>query len=202
MAYNDVLRKDAVEYWRYEGNNSRMQKYHKVSKILKQVNLGIKWFAFLYFLLLATLMLLELIHGTGIPSLMNESNFEIVMYIIEVYGISLVGWSMIYVINRWFDNETHSLEEYLKRACVGMPLVFLAKMCTYANMVMGIIMLVIIILYFVITYSNLIFIKNVDYLYDVATGKIQFEEPEEKNDTSDVEVKVVKKKRKKEKRRK
>lgn len=203
LAYNDVFKKDAVEYWRYEGNNSRMRKYHKISEILKSINLGVKWLSFLYFLLLATLMLLDLIHGKGVASLMNESNYEIVMYIIEAYGIGMVGWSLIYFIEYWFKVNTNDLIEYYKRACMGMPLVALVKMYISTNMIMGIIMLVIIILYFLITYTNLIFIKNVDYLYDVATGKIQFEEPEEKNDTSEVEVNVVQnKKRKKEKRRK
>lgn len=203
LAYNDVLRKDAVEYWRYEGNNSRMQKYHKISGILKIVNITVKWISFLYFLLLATLMLLDLIHGKGVSTLMNQSNYEIIMYIIEAYGISLVGWGIIYLINHWFKATTHSIDDYYKRGCVGMPLVVLVKMYIGANIITGIIMIVIIVLYFLITYINLIFIKNVDYLYDVATGKIQFEEVEENSDTKEVEVKVVQnKKRKKERRRK
>lgn len=202
LAYNDVLRKDAVNYWRYEGNNSRMQKYHKISNILKKVNFGIKWFSFLYFLLLATLMLFDLVHGKGVPSLMNESNYEIIMFILEAYGIGMVGWGLICLINHWFKVKTNDIAEYYKRACMGMPLVALVKMYVSTNMITGIIMLVVIVLYFLITYTNLIFIQNVDYLYDVATGKVQFEEKEE-IDTNEVEVKVVQnKKRKKEKRRK
>lgn len=202
LAYNDILRKDAVEYWRYEGNNNRMQKYHKISKILKKVNFGIKWFSFLYFLLLATFMLFDLVHGKGVPSLMNESNYEIIMYILEAYGIGMVGWGLIYSIEHWFKVNTNDITEYYKRACMGMPFVSLVKMYVSTNIITGIIMLVVIILYFLITYTNLIFIQNVDYLYDVATGKVQFEEKEE-IDTNEVEVKVVQnKKRKKEKKRK
>lgn len=180
-----------------------MQKYHKISEILKIVNTIVKWISFLYFLLLATLMLLDLIHGNGVPTLMNQSNYEIIMYVIEAYGISLVGWGIIYLINHWFKATTNTIDDYYKRGCVGMPLVVLVKMYIGTNIITGIIMLVIIVLYFLITYINLIFIKNVDYLYDVATGKIQFEEVEENSDTKEVEVKVVQnRKRKKERKRK
>lgn len=222
MAYNDIFGKEVDKYWKYEGNNKRMQNYHKIGKVLEKVNFILKWIAFFYFLGLATFMLMNLIRGISLPRYVNLSNYELIMDIIESYLVCLIGGQWLHLVDKLLKIESHSYEESSKRAMIAMPLAFLIHLyCNYCP-TGAVIMLIFIAVYILVSYTNSILVRKIKYLYGVATGQEELrnevEESEEEqleetifdnepNDSADVEVKVVKinktkRKSKKERKRK
>ena len=62
-AYNDIFSKGIEEYWKNEGCNSRMQKYYKVSTIIKGINNVLKHLMILVLIIIAILTIFKLSTG-------------------------------------------------------------------------------------------------------------------------------------------
>ena len=88
--YTDLYDRSAMEYWKDEGNNKRMQKYHKISNILKVVKQ-------IMFLLTAfifvNLITQSLIYLTSI-NVININKF--IDFILDIYNICLI--TLVFVI--------------------------------------------------------------------------------------------------------
>lgn len=82
--YTDLYDRSAMEYWKGEGNNKRMQKYHKVSNILKVVKQIIFLLTTFIFVNLVTQ---SLIYLTSVD-VININKF--VGFMLDIYNICLV----------------------------------------------------------------------------------------------------------------
>ena len=82
--YTDLYDRSAMEYWKGEGNNKRMQKYHKVSNILKVVKQIIFLLTTFIFVNLVTQ---SLIYLTSV-NIININKF--ISFILDVYNICII----------------------------------------------------------------------------------------------------------------
>ena len=82
--YTDLYDRSAMEYWKGEGNNKRMQKYHKVSNILKVVKQIIFLLTTFIFVNLVTQ---SLIYLTSV-NIININKF--IAFILDVYNICII----------------------------------------------------------------------------------------------------------------
>lgn len=188
--YSDIFGFDVEEYWRNEGNNKRMQKYHNFAKGLKEANIFIKWLMFGYFIFLATSTISHLSNGIVEP-----------IPIIDILQKYLCIYFCGFIITCWFiklgvinhDNR----DEFLKKIIIAMPLIYLAIInVVLLNNLLGI--LLIVFAFLGIIYVNSSIIERLDTIYEYATKDVS--EEGVKMEVS--EVIVNKNKRKKERKRK
>ena len=153
-----------MEYWKDEGNNKRMQTYHKISNLLKVLRIFILMFSLFIFVLLIT---------QSIIYLSGETIFNVNMIIhliTDVYNVMIIMliFGLIFMIIKKKLNE----KELLIMFVIGFLLlpeiillvvhfaVFGSFMFSFYYMVILIIVMILI--------NHLI--TRIDELYNIATG--------------------------------
>ncbi len=188
--YSDIFRFDAEEYWRNEGNNKRMQKYHKFNEYLKEITLLFSWLIFCYFLTLASMTIGNLTNS-NIGSILVGDIFQKYLCIYFCSFIISCWLTKLKIITR------EGRKDFLKKVIIAMPLIYLVGInILYFNSLF--ITLIILFVYLGITYINGILIERLDKIYEYAT-----EEPAREILDGEVnEVVVNENKKKKERKRK
>lgn len=153
-----------MEYWKYEGNNKRMQTYHKISNLLKVLRIFILMFSLFIFVLLITQ---SIIYLSGVTIF----NVNMIIYLItDVYNVMIIMliFGLIFMIIKKKLNE----KELLIMFVIGFLLlpeilllfvhfaVFGSFMFSFYYMVILIIVMILI--------NHLI--TRIDELYNIATG--------------------------------
>lgn len=82
--YEDLSRKDAVEYWRSEGNNKWMQKYYKFQGILRMIRWIITMVFIMYLLKLVSESMITLCTGCLTEKLDSS------LWIFNIYKILVI----------------------------------------------------------------------------------------------------------------
>ncbi len=188
--YSDIFGVSKEEYWRNEGNNKRMQKYHNFAIGLKDVNVFIKWLMFGYFMFLATSTISYLSKGIVEPI----PTIDILQKYLCIYfcGFIITCWLIKLGIVKYENRD-----EFLKKIIIAMPLIYLAIInVIFLNNLLGI--LLIVFAFLGIIYINSSIVERLDTIYEYATKDVS----EEGVKVEVNEVIVNKNKRKKEKRRK
>lgn len=153
-----------MEYWKDEGNNKRMQTYHKISNLLKVLRIFILMFSLFIFVLLITQ---SIIYLSGVTIF----NVNMIIHLItDVYNVMIIMliFGLIFMIIKKKLNE----KELLIMFVIGFLLlpeilllvvhfvVFGSFMFSFYYMVILIIVMILI--------NHLI--TRIDELYNIATG--------------------------------
>ena len=153
-----------MEYWKDEGNNKRMQTYHKISNLLKVLRIFILMFSLFIFVLLITQ---SIIYLSGVTIF----NVNMIIHLItDVYNVMIIMliFRLIFMIIKKKLNE----KELLIMFVIGFLLlpeiillvvhfaVFGSFMFSFYYMVILIIVMILI--------NHLI--TRIDELYNIATG--------------------------------
>lgn len=177
LAYNDIFRRDAKEYWKDEGNNKRMQSYYKFVNILRKVKIVITLLFVMFITYQISNVIIRLINGFDVCSMTNcmevaksdiANNIliEIPMMVIMM-GILLLGFCL-----KGFIKAKNYINIVILLIIIT-PTIYLLKFGIGYNMINAITFFVILILF--ITTSFLInwLYGSIMELYDVAVGKTE-----------------------------
>ena len=153
-----------MEYWKDEGNNKRMQTYHKISNLLKVLRIFILMFSLFIFVLLIT---------QSIIYLSGETIFNVNMIIhliTDVYNVMIIMliFGLIFMIIKKKLNE----KELLIMFVIGfllLPeiLLLIVYFAVFGSFMFSFYYMVILIIVMILI-NHLI--TRIDELYNIATG--------------------------------
>ena len=153
-----------MEYWKDEGNNKRMQTYHKISNLLKVLRIFILMFSLFIFVLLIT---------QSIIYLSGETIFNVNMIIhliTDVYNVMIIMliFGLIFMIIKKKLNE----KELLIMFVIGfllLPeiLLLVVHFAVFGSFMFSFYYMVILIIVMILI-NHLI--TRIDELYNIATG--------------------------------
>ena len=152
--YTDLYDRSAMEYWKGEGNNKRMQKYHKVSNILKVVNLVTQ----------------SLIYLTSV-NIININKF--IAFILDVYNICIITLVFAITLIAIKKKNIKSTKEIIMMFICGILLIpeivlLIIHFAVFSSLMSSF-------YYIVVTLAILLIINSItlkiDELYGVAVGE-------------------------------
>lgn len=153
-----------MEYWKDEGNNKRMQTYHKISNLLKVLRIFILMFSLFIFVLLITQ---SIIYLSGVTIF----NVNMIIYLItDVYNVMIIMliFGLIFMIIKKKLNE----KELLIMFVIGfllLPeiLLLVVHFAVFGSFMFNFYYMVILIIVMILI-NHLI--TRIDELYNIATG--------------------------------
>ena len=86
--YEDLRRKDAVDYWKNEGNNKRMQQYYKIQNGLRIIRWILVMILIIHVLKLVSTSLVTLCTKLELSDNLIQLNNS--SWIINIYKISII----------------------------------------------------------------------------------------------------------------
>lgn len=168
--YEDLRRKDAVDYWKNEGNNKRMQQYYKIQNGLRIIRWILAMILVIHILKLVSTSIITLCTELELPSnLIQLSNST---WIINTYKISII---VILLSLLFYKNKNYSIEK-LGYIFLGSLLVIpLIVLMIFHFAVLGSLMssfyLVVLFVVIILTISKVI--NRINVLYDAATKVVE-----------------------------
>lgn len=153
-----------MEYWKDEGNNKRMQTYHKISNLLKVLRIFILMFSLFIFVLLITQ---SIIYLSGVTIF----NVNMIIHLItDVYNVMIIIliFGLIFMIIKKKLNE----KELLIMFVIGfllLPeiLLLIVHFAVFGSFMFSFYYMVILIIVMILI-NHLI--TRIDELYNIATG--------------------------------
>lgn len=153
-----------MEYWKDEGNNKRMQTYHKISNLLKVLRIFILMFSLFIFVLLITQ---SIIYLSGVTIF----NVNMIIHLItDVYNVMIIMliFGLIFMIIKKKLNE----KELLIMIVIGfllLPeiLLLVVHFAVFGSFMFSFYYMVILIIVMILI-NHLI--TRIDELYNIATG--------------------------------
>lgn len=153
-----------MEYWKDEGNNKRMQTYHKISNLLKVLRIFILMFSLFIFVLLITQ---SIIYLSGVTIF----NVNMIIHLItDVYNVMIIMliFGLIFMIIKKKLNE----KELLIMFVIGfllLPeiLLLVVHFAVFGSFMFSFYYMVILIIVMILV-NHLI--TRIDELYNIATG--------------------------------
>ena len=153
-----------MEYWKDEGNNKRMQTYHKISNLLKVLRIFILMFSLFIFVLLITQ---SIIYLSGVTIF----NVNMIIHLItDVYNVMIIMliFGLIFMIIKKKLNE----KELLIMFVIGfllLPeiLLLVVHFAVFGSFMFSFYYMVILIIVMILI-NHLI--TRIDELYNIATG--------------------------------
>lgn len=165
--YTDLYDRSAMEYWKDEGNNKRMQKYHKISNILKVVKQ-------IMFLLTAfifvNLITQSLIYLTSI-NVININKF--IDFILDIYNICLITLVFVITLIAIKKKNVKDTKEIIMMFICGILLIpeivlLIIHFAVFSSLMSSF-------YYLVVTVAMILIINSItvriDKLYELATGE-------------------------------
>ena len=190
--YNDIFSDGIENYWKEEGCNIRMQKYYKLSNILKSLRYWLSIAIVLFLVFMSTQMIVVLIKGISLPA---EFIDEVVCDVLPFYSISFSMLLMFLSTLVMFRKISFAdLKNYMGHFIYMMPMFYLILL----NMrYLGTQWIVIIafFLYLILSIIVRLLSERITELYEIATGE-KDEVDDNKKEVNEVEVKMENKKRK------
>lgn len=165
--YTDLYDRSAMEYWKGEGNNKRMQKYHKVSNILKVVKQIIFLLTTFIFVNLVTQ---SLIYLTSV-NIININKF--IAFILDVYNICIITLVFAITLIAIKKKNIKSTKEIIMMFICGILLIpeivlLIIHFAVFSSLMSSF-------YYIVVTLAILLIINSItlkiDELYGVAVGE-------------------------------
>lgn len=153
-----------MEYWKDEGNNKRMQTYHKISNLLKVLRIFILMFSLFIFVLLITQ---SIIYLSGVTIF----NVNMIIYLItDVYNVMIIMliFGLIFMIIKKKLNEKELLIMFLIGFLL-LPeiLLLVVHFAVFGSFMFSFYYMVILIIVMILI-NHLI--TRIDELYNIATG--------------------------------
>lgn len=165
--YTDLYDRSAMEYWKDEGNNKRMQKYHKISNILKVVKQ-------IMFLLTAfifvNLITQSLIYLTSV-NVININKF--IDFILDIYNICLITLVFVITLIAIKKKNVKDTKEIIMMFICGILLIpeivlLIIHFAVFSSLMSSF-------YYLVVTVAMILIINSItvriDKLYELATGE-------------------------------
>lgn len=165
--YTDLYDRSAMEYWKDEGNNKRMQKYHKISNILKVVKQ-------IMFLLTAfifvNLVTQSLIYLTSV-NVININKF--IDFILDIYNICLITLVFVITLIAIKKKNVKDTKEIIMMFICGILLIpeivlLIIHFAVFSSLMSSF-------YYLVVTVAMILIINSItvriDKLYELATGE-------------------------------
>ena len=153
-----------MEYWKDEGNNKRMQTYHKISNLLKVLRIFILMFSLFIFVLLITQSIIYL-------SRITIFNVNMIIHLItDVYNVMIIMliFGLIFMIIKKKLNEKELLIMFLIGFLL-LPeiLLLVVHFAVFGSFMFSFYYMVILIIVMILI-NHLI--TRIDELYNIATG--------------------------------
>lgn len=153
-----------MEYWKDEGNNKRMQTYHKISNLLKVLRIFILMFYLFIFVLLITQ---SIIYLSGVTIF----NVNMIIHLItDVYNVMIIMliFGLIFMIIKKKLNEKELLIMFLIGFLL-LPeiLLLVVHFAVFGSFMFSFYYMVILIIVMILI-NHLI--TRIDELYNIATG--------------------------------
>lgn len=153
-----------MEYWKDEGNNKRMQTYHKISNLLKVLRIFILMFSLFIFVLLITQ---SIIYLSGVTIF----NVNMIIHLItDVYNVMIIMliFGLIFMIIKKKLNEKELLIMFLIGFLL-LPeiLLLVVHFAVFGSFMFSFYYMVILIIVMILI-NHLI--TRIDELYNIATG--------------------------------
>lgn len=165
--YTDLYDRSAMEYWKGEGNNKMMQKYHKISNILKVVKQ-------IMFLLTAfifvNLITQSLIYLTSV-NVININKF--IDFILDIYNICLITLVFVIILIAIKKKNVKDTKEIIMMFICGILLIpeivlLIIHFAVFSSLMSSF-------YYLVVTVAMILIINSItvriDKLYELATGE-------------------------------
>ena len=165
--YTDLYDRSAMEYWKDEGNNKRMQKYHKISNILKVVKQ-------IMFLLTAfifvNLITQSIIYLTSV-NVININKF--IDFILDIYNICLITLVFVITLIAIKKKNVKDTKEIIMMFICGILLIpeivlLIIHFAVFSSLMSSF-------YYLVVTVAMILIINSItvriDKLYELATGE-------------------------------
>ena len=153
-----------MEYWKDEGNNKRMQTYHKISNLLKVLRIFILMFSIFIFVLLITQSIIYL-------SRVTIFNVNMIIHLItDVYNVMIIMliFGLIFMIIKKKLNEKELLIMFVI-VFLLLPeiLLLVVHFAVFGSFMFSFYYMVILIIVMILI-NHLI--TRIDELYNIATG--------------------------------
>ncbi len=165
--YTDLYDRSAMEYWKGEGNNKMMQKYHKISNILKVVKQ-------IMFLLTAfifvNLITQSLIYLTSV-NVININKF--IDFILDIYNICLITLVFVIILIAIKKKNVKDTKEIIMMFICGILLIpeivlLIIHFAVFSSLMSSF-------YYLVVTVAMILIVNSItvriDKLYELATGE-------------------------------
>lgn len=153
-----------MEYWKDEGNNKRMQTYHKISNLLKVLRIFILMFSLFIFVLLITQ---SIIYLSGVTIF----NVNMIIYLItDVYNVMIIMliFGLIFMIIKKKLNEKELLIMFvIGFLLLSEILLLVVHFAVFGSFMFSFYYMVILIIVMILI-NHLI--TRIDELYNIATG--------------------------------
>lgn len=169
--------RSSEKYWSEEGNNKRMQTYHKFSKALKIIDyVFVIGFVF-YILVLCTNSLFHLfdnmINCVDQMELSHLYNFKSIVY--NTYEITFITILIFVVYN--LIKKKYEIKKVKSTLLVGMLFLPVSALLIYNFIMLGSLMssFYLLVVFVVISWIIKLLTKRIDNLYDIAVGSIEID---------------------------
>ena len=129
--YKDL--NSSEKYWSEEGNNKRMQFYHKLSKGLKIVDYIVKALLILYILILCTNSLFSLFHNSIINESIAQLDFNTV--VLNTYKITFI--SILLLISYYGRKNNYTIKKTITSFLNSLLLLPICVLLIYNFMILG-----------------------------------------------------------------
>ena len=170
-----------------------MQKYYKVSIILKGINNVLKHLMILGLIIIAILTIFKLSTGLYYEDITGGAKgLLLVMDVIpKLMGIIIAG-QLAYIISIRFDLlEDKSIEHYMFKFIIAIPLYYLIVI--YMSKMDGLFLIsMLVIFYLLIVNLNHLLINRLTYLYNVSTGNDKRSSETQEKEVDEVFEEVLK----------
>lgn len=168
--YEDLRRKDAVDYWKNEGNNKRMQQYYKIQNGLRIIRWILVMILIIHVLKLVSTSLVTLCTKLELSDNLIQLNNS--SWIINIYKISII---IIMLSLLFYKRKNYSFEK-LGYTFLGSLLVIpLIVLMIFHFAVLGSLMssfyLVVLFVVIILTINKVI--SRINVLYDAATKVVE-----------------------------
>ncbi len=168
--YKDLGRKDAVDYWKNEGNNKRMQQYYKIQNVLRIIRWILVMTLVIYLLRLVSISIITLCTQEILTNnliQLNNSN-----WIINVYKISII---IIMFSLSFYKKNKYSIEKIGYIFLGSLLIIPLIVLVIFHFAVLGSLMssfyLVVLFVVFILAINKVI--NRINLLYDAATKVVE-----------------------------
>lgn len=164
--YEDLSRKDAVEYWRSEGNNKWMQKYYKLQGILRMIRWIITMIFIIYLLKLVSESMITICTGCLMEKLDSS------LWIFNIYKILVI---LLVFCTLYLKRKNYSIEKIAYIFITSLLIMPLVVLVVFHFAVLGSLMssfyLVVLFVVTILLISKLI--NRINILYDAATKVVE-----------------------------
>ena len=165
--YTDLYDRSAMEYWKGEGNNKMMQKYHKISNILKVVKQ-------IMFLLTAFIFVNLITQSLTYLTSVNVINInKFIDFILDIYNICLITLVFVIILIAIKKKNVKDTKEIIMMFICGILLIpeivlLIIHFAVFSSLMSSF-------YYLVVTVAMILIINSItvriDKLYELATGE-------------------------------